>query len=260
MYQLPVRRVLVSVHDVSPRHFERLRAIEALLGRHGLKGRYAALIVPNFWHEWPLADHPEFIAWLRESIDSGVEPILHGYFHVDESEHSSTWDRLKGQAMTASEGEFLGLSQESARARIVAGQRLLHEHLGVTPEVFVAPAWLYSAGTRAALSEIGIAVAEDHLQVWSPTTNTTLARGPVLSYASRTRARIAASWLWSRASTALLGPLPVLRLAIHPHDLDVPALERELDRALEVLLGERTTMLYRDLFSKDRNNPVSDPP
>ena len=221
-------------------------------------GRYAALIVPNFWHEWPLADHPEFLAWLRERIDNGVEPILHGYFHVDESEHNSAWDRLKGQTMTASEGEFLGLSQESARARIVAGQRLLRNHLGVTPEVFVAPAWLYSAGTRAALSEIGFAVAEDHLQVWSPKTRTTLARCPVLSYASRSRTRIAASWLWSRLTTALLGRLPVLRLAIHPHDLDVPTLENELDRALAVLLRKCTTMLYGDFLGANAT-PAGEP-
>ena len=247
MYHLPVRRVLVSVHDVTPRHFERLRTIDRLLGKHGLAGRYSALLVPNFWHEWPLADHPEFISWLRRVLDEGVEPVLHGYFHVDESEHRSAWDRLRGRAMTASEGEFLGLSKEAARARIVAGQRLLHDHLGITPQVFVAPAWLYSAGTHEALGELGLAVAEDHLRVWSPATGATLARGPVLSYASRTRARIAASWLWSRASTALLGPMPTLRLAIHPHDLDVTTLERELDRALAVLLRERAPILYRDL-------------
>jgi len=247
VYHLPLRRVLVSVHDVTPRHFERLRTIDLLLGKHGLAGRYSALIVPNFWHEWPLADHPEFLSWLRRALDDGVEPVLHGYFHVDESEHRSAWDRLRGRTMTASEGEFLGLSKEAARARIVAGQRLLHDHLGTAPQVFIAPAWLYSPGTHEALTDLGLAVAEDHLRVWSPATGATLARGPVLSYASRTRARIAASWLWSRASTALLGPMPTLRLAIHPHDLDVPTLERELDRALATLLRERTPILYRDL-------------
>jgi len=247
VYQVPVRRVLVSVHDVSPRHFERLRVIDGMLERHGLGGRYSALVVPNFWHEWPLADHPEFVAWLRAAVDRGVEPILHGYFHVDESEHRSPLDRLLGKALTASEGEFLGLAQETARARIVAGQRVLRDHLGTTPEIFIAPAWLYSKGTLRALAKLGVTVAEDHLRVWSPASGETLARGPVLSYASRTRTRTAASWLWSRASTALSGPLPVLRLAIHPHDLDVPMLERELDRALTTLLRERTPILYRDL-------------
>lgn len=247
MYHLHVRRVLVSVHDVTPRHFERLRTIDRLLGKHGLAGRYSALIVPNFWHEWPLADHPEFLRWLRRAMGEGVEPILHGYFHVDESEHRSAWDRLRGRTMTASEGEFLGLGKEAAHARIVAGQRLLHDHLGITPQTFIAPAWLYSQSTHEALAELGIAVAEDHLRVWSPATGATLTRGPVLSYASRSKARVAASWLWSRASTALLGAMPTLRLAIHPHDLDVPTLERELDRTLGVLLRERTPIHYAAL-------------
>jgi hypothetical protein len=255
VYHLHVRRVLVSVHDVTPRHFERLRTIDLLLGKHGLAGRYSALIVPNFWHEWPLADHPEFLRWLRGAIGEGVEPVLHGYFHVDESEHRSAWDRLRGRTLTASEGEFLGLGKEAARARIVAGQRLLHDHLGITPQAFIAPAWLYSKSTHEALTELGIAVAEDHLRVWSPATGATLARGPVLSYASRSKARLAASWLWSRASTALLGSMPTLRLAIHPHDLDVPTLERELDRALGVLLRERTPIHYGGLIGPDHRSP-----
>ncbi|MCA9637582.1 MAG: polysaccharide deacetylase family protein [Myxococcales bacterium] len=243
-----MRRVIVSVHDVTPRHFERLREIDALLARHGLAGRYAALIVPNFWHEWPLADHPDFLEWLRGAIAGGVEPILHGYFHRDESEHRSAWARLRGRTMTAGEGEFLGLDREAARARIVAGRRLLAEHLGVEVDAFVAPAWLYGQATQEVLEELGFTLAEDHLRVWSPARGgATLARGPVLSYASRTRARVAASWLWSRASTALLDPMPVLRLAIHPHDLDVPLLGRELDRALGALLRGRAPIRYREL-------------
>ncbi|MEZ4384273.1 MAG: hypothetical protein R3A79_23265 [Nannocystaceae bacterium] len=244
-----MRRVLVSVHDVTPRHFDRLRAIDALLRRHGLAGRYAALIVPNFWHEWPLADHPSSSSSSAPASTraSSRPPRL---LPPGRRLAPRPGRRLRGQALTAGEGEFLGLDREAARARIVAGQRLLRDHLGVTPEVFVAPAWLYSEGSLDALTELGVAVAEDHLRVWSPARGgEVLARGPVLSYASRSPARIAASLLWSRATTALAGPLPILRLAIHPHDLDVPALERELDRALEVIVRERAPMRYAELVA-----------
>lgn len=243
------RRLLVSVHDVTPRHFERLRAIAATLERHGLGGRYSALVVPNFWHEWPLADHPEFLAWLRQEIDAGVEPLLHGYFHRDEAEHPSPWTRLRGRALTAREGEFLGLGHEAARARIVAGGRLLTELLGAAPTGFVAPAWLYGAATRDVLAELGYAIAEDHWRVWSPRGGQVLARGPVIAYASRTRLRAAASLAWSRAATIALARQPIVRLAIHPHDLDLESLARELDRALAALTRDRAAIRYHELAS-----------
>lgn len=243
------RRLLVSVHDVTPRHFARLKAIAALLERHGLGGRYSALVVPNFWHEWPLADHPEFVTWLSGQIQDGVEPLLHGYFHRDESDHRGAWARLRGTALTAGEGEFLGLDREAARARIVAGARVLADHLGAAPLGFVAPAWLYSDATREVLRELGYAVAEDHWRVWSPVQDAVLARGPVIAYASRTRLRAAASIAWSRAATLALDRQAIVRLAIHPHDLDVPALARELDRALAVLTRERAAIRYGDLVA-----------
>ena len=240
-------RLLVSVHDVTPRHADRLRRIAALLARHGLRGRYSALVVPNFWHEWPLADHPDFIAWLRDQVEEGVEPVLHGYYHRDESPHASGWDRLRGRHLTAGEGEFLGLPYEAARARLAAGRALVEDLLRASVTGFVAPAWLYGQPSLDALRDLAFAHAEDHWSVWSPSTGRRLAAGPVVSYASRDRVRVAGSLLWSRASAALLRPLPIVRLAIHPHDLDVPALERELDRRLGALLRARQPILYRDL-------------
>ncbi len=240
-------RLLVSIHDVTPRHGERLRRIADLLARHGLRGRYSVLVVPNYWHEWPLADHPAFVAWLRDRIDEGVEPILHGYYHRDETEHRRGWDRLRGRHLTAGEGEFLGLGYEAARARLAAGRHLLEDLLGASVTGFVAPAWLYGQPTRDALRDLAFAHAEDHWNVWSPSTGRRLASGPVVSYASRDRVRVAGSLIWSRASGPLLRPLPVLRLAIHPNDLDVPALERELERRLAALVRAREAIVYRDL-------------
>jgi predicted deacetylase len=242
-------RLLVSIHDVTPRHGERLRRIADLLAKYGLGGRYAALVVPNFWREWPLADHPDFVAWLRGQVEEGVEPVLHGYYHRDEQPQRSAWDRLRGRALTAGEGEFLSLPYEVARARIVAGRRLVEDLVGASVTGFVAPAWLYGQATRDALRDLAFAHAEDHWQVWSPSTGRRLVGGPVVAYASRDRLRVAGSLLWSRASGPLLRRLPVLRLAIHPHDLDVPALEKELERRLAGLMQERTPILYSDLVS-----------
>lgn len=242
-----MQSVLVCVHDVSPRHADRLREIDDLLARHGVSARYSMLVVPEFWHDHSLRDHPGFTAWLRELSARGVEMILHGYYHRDETAHRSRLARLKATTMTASEGEFLGLDRAEARRRIEAGAAMMRDTLGQAPSAFVAPAWLYSAATREVLAELGFRVAEDHLRVWNPSTGRTLLRGPVLGYASRDLRRTASSLVWSQIATRLLRPLPVVRLAIHPHDFDRAVLAREIDRALGSLLAWRAPILYREL-------------
>lgn len=241
------QRIIVCVHDVSPKHTERLARIDALLAELGVGARYSMLVVPDFWGEWPLDEHPAFCEWLRERADAGVEMLLHGFYHQDRSEHDSAVDRLKATVMTAREGEFLGLSYAEARERILAGRKLLEGILGRAVDGFVAPAWLYSEGTREALRDLTFNVAEDHLSVWIPRDERVVHRSPVVSYASRDKRRIVGSLVWSRAASALLAPLPVVRHAIHPHDFDVDALVNEIERSLRGFLRRRSPMSYGEL-------------
>jgi hypothetical protein len=242
-----MKRLLLCVHDVTPRHFERLQQLDALFRANGLAGRYSMLVVPDFWHRWPLQEHPAFVAWLRERAAEGVDMLLHGYFHLDETAHDGGLTRWKSRALTAGEGEFLDLSYAVARERLQRGKALLESLLGRPVEGFVAPAWLYGPGTHAALRELGFTVAEDHWRVWSPAARRTLARSPVVSYASRTPLRLAGSLLWSRLATPLLAPLPIVRHAVHPHDFDSGPLIREFGRALSAFRRDRQPMLYREL-------------
>jgi hypothetical protein len=242
-----MKRLLLCVHDVTPRHFARLQQLDALFKANGLGGRYSMLVVPDFWHAWPLQEHPAFVAWLRQRAEEGVDMLLHGYFHLDEAVHESPLTRWKSRALTAGEGEFLDLSHAAARERLLRGKALLESLLHRPIEGFVAPAWLYGKGTHAALAELGFTVAEDHWRVWSPAARRTLARTPVVSYASRTPLRLAGSLIWSRLATPLLAPLPIVRHAVHPHDFDSDHLIREFGRALSAFRRDREPMLYREL-------------
>ena len=244
-----MKKLLFSIHDVSPRHFDRLLRIDRFLTEMGIGSRYAMLVVPDFWHQWPIEAFPEFRSWLRSKAESGVEIILHGFTHVDETDHVSRTDRLKARFLTASEGEFLGLDREEASVRLVRGRHLLEDAVGQPVTGFIAPAWLYSAASKTALHALGFAVAEDHWTVWSPASNRILLHSPVISYASRTRARVASSILWSRIATTALKPLDTVRVALHPHDLDVPILGQELSRVMSVFLSSREPIQYRDLVA-----------
>ena len=82
------------------------------------------------------------------------------------------------------------------------------------------------------------------MRVWQPQTGAVLAKGPVVSYASRSRARIVSSLAWSRVATTVLAGLKTVRVALHPHDVDVPALGRESHRAIQAFLRHRTLGRY----------------
>lgn len=227
-----------------------MERIDETLRRAGVDNRYSMLVVPNFWSQWPLEDHPHFKEWLRLKEEEGVEMILHGYYHKDHETHTAPSARLQARLMTAGEGEFLGLEYEEAASRILAGRKVLQSILKRPVEGFVAPAWLYGEQTRKVLRDQGFGFAEDHWSVWTPAgADRTLCRSPVISYSARTRSRIVTSWLWSRFSVAAFGRVRVLRQAIHPHDLDSPGIFSEIERALAALMSRRELIQYRDLVS-----------
>lgn len=247
---MSAKTILVSIHDASPAHFECLRQAAGLLSEYGLRGRYALFVVPDFMRAWPLQSHPEFLDWLRGLIDEGAEIVLHGYFHFDETDHRTCIARWKSRTLTAKEGEFLGLDRAEAERRLLEGKRLLETLLNTTISGFVAPAWLYGEGVLAALRALDFGFAENHWRVWSPRDNRTLARTPVVNYASRDKLRLRASLGWSRIATLALSRLSVVRFALHPRDMLVSSLVNEARRALARFLQDRSPISYRELVSR----------
>ena len=245
------KRLLASIHDVSPRFegaIDRLsERLGDLLGGPSSTMRLAMFVVPDFWGEAPLMASPAFCARLRGWADQGVEMLLHGWNHRDDAAHARRADAFRARHMTAGEGEFLGLDQAEARSRLLRGQRLLEDVLGRPVTGFVAPAWLYGNGARSALAELGFRVAEDHLRVWNPATGRVLCHGPAITWASRSGPRIASSLAFAAAARHLLAPLPVVRVGVHPGDVGVPAILRSLDTTITTLRITREPARYGDL-------------
>ena len=240
------RLLLASIHDVSPR-FERevCELVERLTPHVG--DRIAMLVVPNHWGDAPIVPGSPFAARLRRWGDSGIEIFLHGYFHRDTCVHQHAADRARARLMTAGEGEFLGLDREAAGARIIEGRALLEDVTGRPIAGFVAPAWLYGRGAIEALSDCGIPLAEDHWRVWSPASGHQLARGPVITWASRTRLRLASSLL--AAATLRRVPMTVLRVGMHPPDVRQPSLLQSIERTLNSALRSREPASYAELMT-----------
>jgi predicted deacetylase len=245
MSSTPHRLLLASIHDVSPRFESEVDQLLDLLAPH-VGSRLAMLVVPNHWGDAPIVPGSRFAARLRSWADQGIEVLLHGFTHRDEAQHSGAANRVRARFMTASEGEFLGLSRAEAAARIADGRALIESVTGRPIDGFVAPAWLYGSGAREALAQAGIPLAEDHLRVWSPATGAQLAWGPVITWASRTRLRLASSLA---AAVALRhAPLEVLRIAVHPPDVRHPSLVRSIGETFRIAKRSRHPARYADLL------------
>jgi predicted deacetylase len=238
--------LLASIHDVSPRFEDEIERLLELLTPH-TGHRIAMLVVPNHWGSAPIIPASPFAARLRGWAELGIEMFLHGFFHRDTSSHERAQDRLRARFMTAGEGEFLGLSQEQASARLRDGQALLEDVIGRPVDGFVAPAWLYGPGALAALGQSSLPLAEDHMRVWEPATGRVLARGPVITWASRTRLRLASSLI---ASAALRrSPMKVLRVGVHPPDIHHLAIVRSIDATLSAAAAHRRAAAYQELLA-----------
>jgi uncharacterized protein len=241
------RRLLASIHDVTPHHADRLDHLVPLVENIVGPGRYALLVVPDFHRSGTLRGNRAFERRLRGWADAGCELFLHGFSHIDESIHTSRAARMKAKKLTAGEGEFLGLTYDDATRRLVDGRSMMEDIIGRPVAGFIAPAWLYGSDSLTAITDQGFTLAEDHFRVWNPQTNVVLARGPVITYASRSLPRLASSILWSRIATIALAKAKAVRFAVHPHDVDAPRLMREIRRALCALTVTHKPSGYVDL-------------
>jgi predicted deacetylase len=237
------RVLLASIHDVSPRFESEIEQLLELLQPH-VGERIAMLVVPNHWGDAPIVPGSPFATKLRRWGEAGFELFLHGYYHRDDACHSGA-DRVRAKWMTAGEGEFLGLPRALAGDRIERGRSLIEDVTGKAIAGFVAPAWLYGREALEALADCSVPIAESHWRVWSPVNRAELARGPVITWASRTPARLASSL--AAATLLRRSCARVLRIGTHPPDVHQPAIMRSLGKTLKITTKRRNVIRYSEL-------------
>ncbi|WP_309662817.1 polysaccharide deacetylase family protein [Sphingomonas sp.] len=238
--------LLVSIHDVTPRYESEIDGLLDRLRPH-VGDCLAMLVVPNHWGDCPIVSGSPFATRLRDWSDRGIEMFLHGWSHRDSTAHAGAVDRLRARHLTAGEGEFLGLSRAQASALIGDGKALVEGIIGRPITGFIAPAWLYGPGTRQAMMDCNVELAEDHWRVWSPTRGAELVRSPVITWASRSRWRKMSSLALAGAMRHVPLP-PVMRIGVHPPDVRVPALLRSIDVTITQLAKTRRRGGYAELL------------
>ena len=241
-----MKKLHLTVHDVSPAHANALRQIHSALVQLGVV-RYSMLVVPDYHGKWPLEEYPEFCEWLKELARNGVEIVLHGYRHEGGSAGLRLMDRIRSALFTRNEGEFLDLDERSAGKLLKTGREVLKKVLGIEVQGFVAPAWLYSRGTIAALKKAGFTFTENRMRIWDPETGRTILRMPVVNYAGGGSLKRSLAAFWVRVSGIVLEGSETVRFAIHPGDFEADAVKKGVRKQLEILLRERATVSFKDI-------------
>jgi len=227
------RRVAVVLHDAAPSTFtacERLRRCVHEIAPLPLTW----LAVPR--HHGAPRD-AAFEAALGERLAHGDELALHGWSHRDEGSARGALERWRRTVYTAGEGEFAALSQAEARLRLRDG-RAWFEAQGWPLHGFVAPAWLSSAGTWAALDELGFGYACTLSRLVALPSRRSL-HAQSLVYSTRAAWRRALSLGWNAAVARAERARPLLRFELHPGDAEHAAVRRSWMRLLAAALRER---------------------
>ncbi len=238
-----IRRMLVSIHDVTPALAQPVRELWAMCRAHAIVP--ALLVVPNWHGEWPLEFYDEFTSWVRGCANDGAEIFLHGERHDEVGSPRDYRGTLRAVGRTNREGEFLMLDAHSARSRIERGLARLH-HVELAPIGFIPPAWLARAATHDVVRDVGLAVSEDISRVVLHRSGTSI-DAPAIRWSGRTivRANVSArvnAWRWTTLASADL-----VRLALHPQDLANAVTRASVERELARWASARHAVRYGSL-------------
>lgn len=246
------RKLLISLHDITPFHLPRIRKAEALFRDLGL-AKVTYLFVPEYHGRYPSVGHREFLGWCREPRPFQVEWHLHGFHHLEGREPAvpgGTLDALKRGFLTAGEGEFLALEPQAQARLLDAGLEAFRLCLEADPPGFVAPAWLFNSALHPLLRERGIRFTEDHRNLYRTDTSARLP-SPVITWATRTFLRKYGSLAVCPLLARLFASAPFLRVAMHPFDFDHPSTLRNIRAVLEYLTPGRVQAFSSDLAFPD---------
>jgi hypothetical protein len=236
------RALVVSIHDVSPHTFPAVQQIVAALEEIGVSAM-SLLVVADHHRRGHIFDDPAFCQWLQQRAAKGDEIVMHGYHHVrDQHPHESLADKITTRLYTKHEGEFYDIGGADA-LRIVNEARLEFRKLGLNPRGFIAPAWLLSAGASVALRTLGMEYTT-RLRTVEDLAFGRVYESQSLCWSIRAGWRRLLSRLWNPSLYRKLKVNPLLRIAIHPPDIQHPAVWRQIIQLTTLSLADRIPVTY----------------
>lgn len=262
------KKVLVSLHDVTPFHLERIRQAETYFLHWGIS-RITYLFIPDYHSKLKNGEYERerLNAFKRDVLEKehshlNVEWILHGYFHRERLEREESlfppgpgeervpltlgrrWQR---KYLTAGEGEFLALSAGEIGERLERGKAAFRAFFNREPVGFVAPAWLYNHHLLPELKPRGFFFTEDHTNIYLLQHGIAVP-APVITWATRTPLRQLISRFGCPMLSRFWSGKEYLRIAVHPYDFDHPTTVRSIDQVMRKIMKEREVVFYSDIL------------
>ena len=236
------RALVVSIHDVAPVTRSRVERILVSLGGAD-SPRCSLLVVPDYHATGRSLGKADFTAWLKELRAQGHEIVIHGFYHqratrAGESPRQKAITRI----YTAGEGEFYDLGYEEA-ARLLREAKSEFAAHGFHPAGFIAPAWLLGAEAKRAAADSGFLYTTTLRAVCDLNAGTQFL-SQSLVYSVRSKWRSALSLIWNRVLFRRLTRNPLLRLSLHPPDIDHKAVWRQVETFVTRALRDRESMTY----------------
>lgn len=234
--------LVVSLHDVSPHTFEASRQIIEELADAGVD-RTSLLVVPDHHQRGHFLASPPFCDWLRDLQSAGHEAVIHGYIHRRARQSGeSLLARLTTRIYTADEGEFFDVDRATATA-LVSKAREEFRSTGLNPSGFIAPAWLLSQEAEQALKELGIRYTTRLANVLDLQTGE-VTRSQSLVWSVRSGWRRKTSLLWNAALYSRLSGNDLVRISIHPVDIQHRQVWRQILRLVKHAASQRHVITY----------------
>ena len=245
------RALVVSIHDVAPSTRAKVDKILASLAGHGVH-TCSLLVVPDYHRLGRSLADRSFCSWLHALAANEHEIVIHGYFHQRaRRREENARAKIVTRIYTADEGEFFDLGYGEALRLIRKAQEDFKTH-DFHPTGFVAPAWLLGAEAERAVIDAGMSYTTTLRTVRDYHGDRTIP-SQSLVYSVRSGLRRISSLTWNRSLFRRLTSNPLLRLGIHPPDIDRAAIWRQIGEIVSEALLDRRAMTYRDLLAVTPN-------
>lgn len=226
----------VVLHDVAPQTWPQYRDFVARVDALG-DIPLTLLVVPDFHHQGELLRFPAFIDAMDARLARGDELVMHGYYHADDGPVPRSPREFFMRRVYTHEGELYRLPEAQVRARLERGCGLFNR-LGWPLHGFVAPAWLLGAPAKRVLAEFPFRYTSDpgallRLPHFEPLP------APSLVWSARSGWRRTLSRHWNRLRLRRHAQASLLRLGLHPVDMQHREATEFWYRTLQSLLQTR---------------------
>lgn len=202
----------LSIHDVAPHTLEAVgETLETLRGL-GVE-RALLLVIPGL--PWTAGDLAQLKAW----AGAGHPLAGHGWSHHVEHRRG-LWHKLHGVLISRHVAEHLALDGEEIAALIRRNHAWFAAQGLPAPTHYVPPAWAMGSISRRRLGDLPFETYETLTGVYDRRSGV-FTRLPLMGFEADTAFRALAVRLfnaWNRSGPAGRGPM---RLALHPHDLEL---------------------------------------